>query len=328
MNPLHLTQLLDAFNLGAARSVVADTTGVLNTNYFLTTDRGLFFIKSVREKMKGNIAYIAAVETFMKERGIAAVCMQKTTVGEHFIELEGHVYTVYPFIDSDQSHVYTDSDIAAMGTLLAKIHRAGSHDVPDFFKQKQITQKQKEPIIAKLEKYKALILAKPSCDILDERFLKYITVKLNLMSRIADSLPFENDTLVHGDFHERNLLIDVASRQIVGVCDWEKAEFMPRSYEVARSVLIIAFSGEYVLEQALQTAAIFLKAYQTTYPLTKAEWRAGLQSRARSAVLSQWIEDQYYNHQDSRPVRFLSREVRQLEDFFGGELLEKLENMI
>src|SRR3989344_5926430 len=100
MNSEHVTHLCADYALGKPIQIDTDREGVLNMNYILTTDKDTFFIKSIRDKKKKHIAYVAEVEEFMQSHEVPAICMLSTQLGKKFVSYENDVYTVYPFINS------------------------------------------------------------------------------------------------------------------------------------------------------------------------------------------------------------------------------------
>ena len=104
---LNLEKICEAWGLGKHISIESVTEGVLNQNYILATSEGVFFIKCVRPKKQEELSTIAAVESYVYEAGIPAIRMMKTTGGYLFLQDDENIVTVYPYIPSDRSHVYS-----------------------------------------------------------------------------------------------------------------------------------------------------------------------------------------------------------------------------
>ena len=312
MNHEHLKALCEDFSLGHPSELAEIDEGVLNQNFLLITSSGKYFIKSVREKRKQALPYIAEVETFMYGRGIPAVQMMKNTQGEVWSAFGSYVYTVYPFIESDRSHKYSAEDYRTMGEMLGNIHRAGSFEIPAYLQSSQLSEKSLDLVLAKLHGYQEMILHKPERDTVDEEFLSYIALKLSLIPTLED-IQIENDTLAHGDYHERNLLID-ENRQIVGVCDWEKAQMAPRSHELVRAIHYVCLEREATAEQNSIRKSAFMEGYNSVYPISDEELELGEKQRFRKLVMSFWIEEQYYERNDSRSNKFIKNEMYLLSE--------------
>lgn len=324
MDGAHAREVADAFGWGEVLRVEKSTEGVLNDNFRIETSRGIFFIKAVRQKKHADIPYIASVEKLMRDRGMPAVCMLQTLSGEIAHAIGERVYTAYVFIESDRSHIYRDIDFQNMGTMLARIHLAGSHDIPAHLHSRQFEEKDAVDRADTLRAYRNRILQKPKRDTQDEEFLPYIERKLRILeteSVSSNTLP--NTTLVHGDYHAGNLLMDTTSREIIGICDWEKSEMSPRAYELARSTLYICFQDA-VDESAMANAHHFLDAYRAVYPIDAQELQGGFRLRLLRSAESKWIEESYYDAQDSRPLKFIASEDRILSEFVERSCLGEL----
>jgi Ser/Thr protein kinase RdoA (MazF antagonist) len=324
MNPEHLRKLSVVFNLGSIDSVTEVTEGILNKNYILTTSNGKYFIKEVREKSKDILPATALVEELMRERGIPAVCMIPSNTGGKFVVYDTSAYSLYPFLESDRSHIYSLKDYRNMGVLLGRIQLAGSKDIPELLKQRSFREKPKEGELAKIQEYKARIENKEIKDPTDQEFLEYTQLKLDLISTLDMNTILPSDTLTHGDYQAGNLLIDTNSREIIGICDWEKAEMAPRAAELARTILYISFGGDYTEESGITSANQIIAGYNSIYPISKQELLNGLEVRLRRMVLTSWLENHYYDMGDARGNHFVSHEARLLRDFIQGELIQKL----
>ncbi len=325
MNPEHLERLCVDFNLGKVHEIEENHEGVLNKNYVVKTDKGNFFIKSVREKKKGTIPHIAEVESLMVNRGIPAITMRTNTSGSTYSEYDSEVYTVYPFLQSSRTHQYSLADMYEMGALLGKIHLAGSANISKTLKANEFSENDPDTILASANTFKKMILEKNTADETDVVFLTYIDQKLKLIP-ILKPVEFTNDTLVHGDYHARNLLFN-ESKEIIGICDWEKAEMAPRAYEVARSIQYICFepdSGLYEEVKAVEQSRSFLEGYNFTYPISKEELTNGFALRLRKLAHSVWLENQYYTQGDTRANKFIANETRLLRDFSSAQLVENI----
>jgi Ser/Thr protein kinase RdoA (MazF antagonist) len=324
ISPDDIKNICDQYNLGMVISIDAVTEGVLNDNYIITTDVGKYFIKSVREKARNKLAEICDVENFMKSHGIPAITMLKTKSGEICITGKSELFTLYDYVESDRSHIYSIEDYRNMGVMLARIHQVGGQQIPGSLKIKDFTRPSPETITSRLVDYRKVILEKTDADETDSLMLKYIDFKIAAMPQIgAVGLP--NDTLTHGDYQTGNILIDPTSRKIIGICDWEKAEFAPRAYEIARSILYICFDETSGLDKALRQMNEFLVGYHTLCSIDEGELIDGIKMRIAKMVSSAWIEDMYYNLHSNRANHFIENEMRIIKLAINGDLYKELE---
>ncbi len=322
-----IQKICSEYGIGNYISLDKINQGVLNDNYLLETSMGKYFIKSVREKAKDRIDNIYSVESFMKEKDIPAIVMMKTKSGNIFLEDENSVYTVYPFLEADTSLKYSKSEYSTVGEMLGKIHVAGGGDITGITDVKKFKRQNDEVILERLEGHKDFIEGKSSLDETDKQFLEYIDFKLKIYPKIKKT-ELQSDTLIHGDYHRGNLLFDKKTREIIGVCDWEKTEFAPRSYELSRSIFYSCLQDEENFEDGLDNAKSFLNGYLSVYPMQKSEVIDGMNMRVHRMALSGWIEEKYYKNNDDRANKFISKEMRMLDNLINRGLLERIKEIL
>lgn len=328
INPKDLKKICAEYNIGEYISIKEVLDGVLNENYIVHTTTGNYFIKSVREKSKNKLHIIHEVESYMKSCGIPAIAMLATKTDAIFVPSDTSVYTLYLFIENrkkSQSE-YNEQDYFTLGEMLGKIHVIGNGDIPSYLKLKEFKRSSFEVALGKLEGYKKDILSKNILDDSDQLFLKYIDLKLHVALKIKD-VSIVNDTLIHGDFHPGNILFDT-EMGIIGVCDWEKSEYAPRAYELARSLLYICYRNGYNTSDILTHVASFLNGYLSKISINTEEMIAGLYLRIRQIALSSWIEEKYYQGNDVRGNQFIENEIHLMEIAVHGTLFKDIENII
>jgi homoserine kinase type II len=308
LNPEHVQKICDKYDLGESLKVEKVLEGVLNHNYILETTKDKYFIKSVREKRKASLPYIYDVELFMGSKGIPAVTMLRAMDGAIFMEIDDVLYTIYEYIDSDRNHIYSLGEFKNMGALLARIHSAGSQ-ASDTFSKKHLKTISRPLAIENFKAFKKDILAKPKHDETDKLFLKYIDLRLDLIPKFKNLEEAANTTLIHGDYHQGNLLVSKDTRNIIGVCDWELALMAPRGYELARSLIYICFDEGFKIEPAIEKARNFLAGYNSVMPITNEEFQVGLNMRLERSLTNSWIEEGYFIHGDSRANKFIQPEM-------------------
>lgn len=322
----HLRRLCEDFNLGTGPVVEENHEGVLNRNYVVTTDTGKYFVKSIREKRRPSLPYIAEIEEFFYGNGIPAIRMLVSTNGNKIEEYDSETYAVYPFVESTKTHAHDRLGFTLMGQMLGRIHFAGSKDVPMSLSQKLFSEKPAEEVQEKLQGY--LERVQTPKDDTDKLFLEYIQLKLDMLDRASHIAPLPMDTLTHGDYHARNLLFN-SEKEIIGVVDWEQSSMNARAYELARSILYICFEGEdesheYQDDAVIESAKSFIRGYASVYPISKEEIAAGIKLRWKKLVHSFWIEEQHFVRNDSRSNKFIPHEIRLIRDFANDDLLGRI----
>lgn len=321
-----IQKICTEFGVGNYISIEKDADGVLNDNYILNTTQGKYFIKSVREKAKDKLNMIYGVESLMKSKGIPAITMLKTKTGEIFVSIDTAIYTLYPFIENDKKSVYSVNEYFSIGEMLGKIHKIGRENMLASIQLKQFNKPSSEVLKEKLLKYKNDIENKNTKDGTDVLFLKYINFKLSIISKV-DMVLLPNDNLIHGDYHTGNILMD-KNGVIIGVCDWEKTEYAPRAYELARSLIYNCFGEDHVLQNALAQSRSFIKGYLSQVSIEKKEIMDGCNMRVYHMAHSTWIEEKYYERHDDRANKFIQQEIDLLDSIVNKNLFEKIETIL
>jgi len=309
-------EICEAYEIGGILNISKVEGGLLNDNYKLETTTGSYFVKSVRVAARERLAGTYAVENYMRGQGILAVVMLKTK-SDVIAYSEGEmVYTLYPFIEGERGSLTSLEHNVARGKLLAEIHRAGEREEAKVIQVKQCKDPKKSECIERIQKYEERIRAKAKRNPMDEIFLGYIAIRLEALKH-TQPIELANTTLIHGDYHAGNLLFRPSTNEIVGVCDWEKAEWAPRSYELARAILYMYIKHANDLEEALNHLKVFLQAYTSVYPISKQELADGLQFRFYRILCQTWLEEKHYDNNDTRADHLVEREgtlIKLLQD--------------
>lgn len=309
---IKIQEIISRFNIGVLISSEKVNEGVLNDNCILNTSKGKFFLKTFKNKSLDKIKYISLVEKFMKDSGIPAV-------DSIFIDEESGC-VLYPFVESDRSHLYDLQDYFIMGHMLGKIHQVSyGKDIPGNIKENYFKENtDRDSALVRLKDYEEKINKKEKIDDIDKLFLTYIRKKIMHTEKFNDLIIPENDTVIHGDFHPGNLLIDKETRKIIGVCDWEKTQFGPRSYDLARAYIFIGFGTDTLdIKECLEISESFLKGYKSVLEINDEEFKKGLLLRLKNNVLTTWIEDRYYKENDSKANKFIENAIMTMDHFLG-----------
>jgi Ser/Thr protein kinase RdoA (MazF antagonist) len=328
MDPSHLPRLLRDYDLGSIISITESIEGVLNHNYNIVTTSGRYFLKKFRYKTNESIAEIALIETLMHDRDVPAVCMIPSRTSAPYVAYDDEFYALYPFIESNRSHRYSLSDYYSFGATLARIHLAGSYDLPEALRKRtfpevEVTQDNIEHFVSDMQEYVDTIDHKINRDPVDETFVTYINLKLSLVPSIDFEGVLPHDTLIHGDYHMHNLFIDTQTRDIIGIGDWEHANYFSRAYELVRSYLYICFPEQYD-KGALPIAQSFMSGYQSVYPISDADISRALRVRLRHLITKTWLEKRRYKHNDTRSDHLVGHDMRIIQDFFIGNMSKEV----
>lgn len=305
-------EICNIHNLGTILSFQTIKEGVLNENYIVNTTKETFFLKRCKNKSSEQIKYIWQVEQFMRKALIPAV--------EAVIIDEEKGWMIYPFVQSDRSHSYDLKDYFIMGQMLGRIHMVSyGIEIPHYFKESFYRENiDRVSVTEKMKDHAKRIKQKETIDETDKLFLSYIDRKIIYAKKFDNILLPANDTLIHGDFHPGNLLIDENSRDVIGVCDWEKTRYAPRSYDLARAYLYIGFGTDTDdTKECFEISESFLNGYRSVIQISDEDFKKGLLLRLQHNVFTSWIEDKYYLQDDSRANKFIKNSILTLDYFLG-----------
>src|SRR5206468_12213840 len=110
---------------------------------------------------------------------------------------------------------------------------------------------------------------RPGRSALDDTCCRVLRHKLDALQRhgwLADRFPPLLAQATHGDYQETNILFDDADR-VVGVLDFDNAQFNPRVVEVSRALSLDFLPDDCLLPEA----DAFLVGYHETGRLTEQE---------------------------------------------------------
>lgn len=306
---LLIEAIVQKHDLGDFISFDAVSEGVLNKNFIFETSKGKFFLKNCHAKTKTRMKFINDVEKFMKTSDVPSV------VALAIDESKG--YMLYSFIDSDRAHDYNLNDYFKIGQMLGHIHAVTyKKDIPENLKQFPYIEKDLTDILVGMKKYKEMLESKEDKNEIDKSFLEYIEKKLSYAENYSDIPKLANDTLIHGDFHAGNLLLSKDTREIIGICDWERAQYSPRVLDIARAYLYIGFgTNTDNVAECTEIGGAVLEGYRTILPLSDEEFQKGIKIRIKSNIFTHWIEDKYYFQKDARANKFIKNAIMILDHF-------------
>ena len=326
-----LNKICDAWDLGEPHTVVGVTEGVLNENYIVTTSTGTFFIKSVRSKKQPIILDIYEVERYMQEQGIPSVVMMKNKHNAIFLMEGAQMITVYPYIEHLPRTQYSIKDYFSVGEMLGQIHAVDSAGVAQKIHVEVLSIPNPEEIISKLKKYLSTILHKEIKSFEDELFITYVQMKLEGLATCPKPQMVYTSSLIHGDYNINNVLFG-ADGVVLGVCDWEKAVYGPKMYELIRTIMYGPLQerpGEPVEIEShyLKQIEAILRGYATSYRFSYEEIMHGYDLMVYSYFLSTWMEVLYYDQNNNRANIFLNNQMNQMQIMNTSNLRVKVEEL-
>jgi hypothetical protein len=91
----------------------------------------------------------------------------------------------------------------------------------------------------------------------------------------------------------------------------KKTEKGSRAYEIARSAILL-FEN---FQSEMANVKEFIRGYVSIYPISNSEIIEGFTFRAKALAKSKWIENLYYNENDSRANKFIQTDIDRINFF-------------
>ena len=128
---------------------------------------------------------------------------------------------------------------------------------------------------------------------------------------IPYDFPVAYDHLLHGDFIYPNVFLG-PDGEVSHVFDFERASMGPRSFELARSLLINCCDDGLDVRN-IEQARVFLAAYRERYPISFDEFMTGMQMFMISCFHATWLEGNYLLYGLQSHVALFESNARRIE---------------
>ncbi|MEM7531645.1 MAG: phosphotransferase [Chloroflexota bacterium] len=310
-----LTFLTDHYAIPPIQQIAPIDAGYLTQNFALyTADSGTpaYFLKQYRYTKAEPVIAAHAAKHFFASAGVPVILPIVSNSGETFLFLEGHFYSLFPYIQGRhlQRGRFSRKALISTAQMMAHIHRTGNGvTLPHVRISKP--QKSYQAFVDTAEQILARIPQTGQTPF-DQLAQETILLKLDLAKahRTAiETINLPSDHLLHGDYHDLNLFFD-AHDQVSHVFDWEKTKVGSRSLQLIRAIKFICFGNpdNFVAvhsDENFARARIYLQAYHEAYPITHAEIAQAITARYLQNMVSLWIEDEHYLQNNGRTDVFL-----------------------
>lgn len=258
----------ERWGIGRVLFVYTPGSGVLNDTRLLESERGRYALRRYRHRDATKIARELRIISFAQARAVPAVGPLPLPDGSYILDFANSYYALFPWIEGRQPAAgqLTRMDAAGMGDMLGRVQAALSlYPATDRWGGRLAPWSQQSSIAEgrALQRY---ISTLPEQTEREAHALAMIDFQLQMLRtpsvgpETLDGVPWQ---LVHGDFHEGNILFDFQGK-VSAVLDWEKAEVQPRAWEILRCLnFAFALDPEYSI--------ICLDAYRRHLPITLKE---------------------------------------------------------
>jgi homoserine kinase type II len=239
--------VLSHYALGQLQAAQRIEQGFVNENWIVETDRGRYILKRHRpdlykpERAKDTRIILGQHDLikWLREAGFPAPAIVPTAGGETLLILNGELYEIQDYIEGDPYDHNRSAHLEAAAITLGRYHASVQGFAP-------------RALCAWGELYSPANASAPlrlvsthlheACQLDEAPGLLSVIEQLRsradgLAARFArhGTLP---RLVIHGDYHAGNLLF--RDDQIVGVVDYDSANWQPRVVEVAEALIYFA----------------------------------------------------------------------------------------
>lgn len=307
--------LLDNYQLDEVQLISDPIVGYLSRNYVVTTKNKQYFLKGYCQRSLDKIDFATKAMQFFSKSKIPVILPLKTKDGNYRFLINNDCYVLFPFIEN--LRVIQDNlpkkALFSAGEMLAKIHLAGRSGYP--VDESLITKSwSKDEFNKRANNLLQIIDKKTNKDQTDKISLEKINLEIKLVNKNKldfNKLGLISNHLIHGDYHRRQISFD-ENDNINYVFDF-KSKISPRELELARSIDLICFND--YQEESFKNSGIFLKGYQSIYPLTKNEIRNGILGNYIKECYVFWAEEAYYLNNNLMVVKIIKSDLEKLKFF-------------
>ena len=287
MHRQSIVEVLARYGLALAGEPVPIAASVLNQNYMVGTVAGRRFIRfhrksRTRERLETEQDVIHAAAG----RGIPAIAAISDGGGRWLHSLSNQFISVYPWIEGETLRRGAIGPGAArtLGDLHGRLHatlRDYSH--PKLPTSGTGTWWDREESIEVLGRVDDLIRYYPSSTPEQLRIQDAIRRQMDWLqtneARPANEFAGLRRQCCHGDYHERNVIMDAAGG-VAAVVDWEITGMIPPVFEVLRALSFMEL-------WAPELSGPYLTAYRTHATLEDCE--AGVEMWWQAQLHSTWV---------------------------------------
>jgi Ser/Thr protein kinase RdoA (MazF antagonist) len=288
-----------AYGLGAIRSCRYLTHGILNRNWRLDTDRGVFALKELVRLDPGRARRGLGLLRRLAAAGVPVAEVVPDASGKAVAAIGGRHYYLAPWIDGGHPRGEDMDEEAAfhMGSVIGRLHRAladpaAGLPAPEAPSGRSATLDEARERIGG---YLGRIERREDPDAFDTAAAELLHGRLALLAAHAYVRPPQTPTgpfgWVHGDCQNWNLLW--SGGRIAAVLDWDRLCVKPYGEELARAAVY-----QFVLPDGrvdLGNVAALIAGYRTETPIDAAALLDAARHRWWRTASSVWHLEYHYD---------------------------------
>jgi Ser/Thr protein kinase RdoA (MazF antagonist) len=301
-----IDDLLSRYALQRHGEPVPVDGSVLNDNYRVETSDGPRFVRIHKaSRTPGRLEREHEVIAWAGARGIPVNPPEADADGRTLHSMGGQIFALFPWLDGH--HLERGGiDVQGadtLGGMQGRIHRIfAAYDGPSLPGGGSGATWDTEAAIQDLSRVDDLIRYYPAHSEWTLSVQELLRMHLELLespqarpSSDFAGLPVQ---AVHGDYHERNVMLDTAGK-VQAVIDWEMPAVIPPAFELLRCVTFAHLLDHPLLES-------YLHAYRREYSLRAEECEPAVEMWWQSTIHSTWAFRAYYIEGNRRAAQFFA----------------------
>jgi len=300
-----IDQLLPKYGAERLGPAVRVPDSVVNENYRVDTASGPLFVRFHNARATREAVLLEhSVIRWASGRGIPVVLPMSAFDGVSVHALECGLASVYPWLQARAltRHAIGASEATALGAMLGQTQSAlRTFSDPALPAQSLPTAADTEQALVELEQVAKIVRTEVMPEAERHALLEAMRRQASLLASLPSNVALEELPVqpIHGDYHNRNVLMD-ADGQVAAVVDWEMAKQGRPIYELLRC---LSFS-ELINDASLVDS--FMAGYHRYVMLTAHECAAGVELWWKTRLQSTWVYRTRFLEGDRRVERFLS----------------------
>ncbi|MDF2578273.1 MAG: hypothetical protein K0S74_1757 [Chlamydiales bacterium] len=300
---------------------IGDRLGGLSAlNYILYSGQDKLVLKGYRSADIKTIEKIENLAIFLNLNGLPArVPLMTIDKQYHFETKQGQLFAIYPYIEGKVLHEpnLNEKALNAAGQLLAKFHLLSLSDLTHVNLSHRVNlslydaQHDTQMLLATIKQH-------PTEDNAINQVIRHsVKTKLKLIEKLLSDNEFEYylnyKHLVHGDFHNENLLFN-DQNEVIGLLDFEEVHLGHRMQDLLHFIHLACCNNGYDAPR-IAKALLFLKSYSSIFPFTLHDLQFGISFSLYKIARSFFLEKELYHSRDLFFAGLIERDLKKLQYF-------------
>ena len=309
--------LKDDFGITDIQDYKRVPLGMMCNNFSFISSGKKYFLKQYRRREGISLYDVKASEALFSENGFPVILPELNKEGEGTFKIKDDWWSLFPFIDgySPTADTLNPNILAYMGKMLASIHEISTRKIDYPFKKMPFWNT--GAFLKQVQKVEEAASKMVLTDV-EAMSLLTLTIQKDYVEKNRpqpDHFFVRRESLLHGDFIYQNVFIE--NDKIIYLYDFERTGLGPRAFELARSLFLNCFDDGWN-EKNYEFARILLCAYQTIYPIKKAELLKGAQMYVADFMHTSWMETKVIIEKSKLHSRLVEPAHKRVKHFVEG----------